>query len=61
MSTQPTDELWERTRRLSAERLRPVPPPPSLLRNDLRELVGVLAMWLANPGPTDSERERSSS
>ena len=59
--TGPTDELWERTRRLSAERLRPVPPPPCETRDDLRELVGVLAMWLTNPGPTDDERAREAS
>lgn len=56
----PTDELWERTRRLQAERLRvekPLPatlPPPVV---DLQKVIATLARWMNNPGPPDPAEE----
>lgn len=52
------DELYEWGRSLSAERQRRVPAERTTGNEaDLRNLVKVLAAWIANPGPTDAERE----
>jgi hypothetical protein len=51
----PTDELWERGRRLEAERLRPERPAARVSGPvaDLRRLIAVLARLLKDPGPPD--------
>ncbi|GAA0853323.1 hypothetical protein GCM10009525_82750 [Streptosporangium amethystogenes subsp. fukuiense] len=56
MTARPTDELWERMRRLEAERMRPDRPEvvrPPVWRADLRKVIGVLAELLSRPGPAD--------
>jgi hypothetical protein len=54
VSRQPIDELYERTRRLEAERLRPEKPLlPSRVRGPIGELIALLDQLLANPGPPD--------
>lgn len=53
----PTDELWERSRRLAAERLRPEPLALTPANDPLRLLIATLAGLLDHPGPPDPIEE----
>jgi hypothetical protein len=53
----PTDELWERQRRLAAERLRPERQAPTPANDPLRLLIATLAGLLDHPGPPDPIEE----
>ncbi|MFB4280814.1 hypothetical protein ACBJ59_36380 [Nonomuraea sp. MTCD27] len=56
MNGQPTDELWERTRRLEAERLRPERALlPGRVRGPMGELIALLDRLLSDPGPPDPD------
>ncbi|MFC4006566.1 hypothetical protein ACFOY2_04995 [Nonomuraea purpurea] len=56
MSRRPVDELWDRQRRLDAERLRPERPLPPA-RGPMWELIELLDRLLSDPGPPDPKEE----